>query len=191
MKYTLRNAGVTLALLAGATAWSGAQATVVNSSHVPKALVFTNAGTTFSTNSFGRTAPAGSVFSDQFTFTLNSPTRWSEFLNFQVSSDSLSAVTGLNVTGFTLTGPTGLIENGSVIKSGSTDLLTLGTTWLRNGAYTLNVSGTVLTSGASIAVSGKVISAVPEPETLGMFAGGLGLIGFIARRKKRRSGESA
>jgi len=191
MKYSFRKAGIVLMLLAGAMAWSSAQATVVNASHASKALTFNSAGVTAASNTFGKSVVAGSVFTDQFTFTLNSPTLYSQLLNFQVSSDAASALTGLNVTGFTLTGPTGLVESGNLIKSGATDLLTLNKINLRNGAYTLAVSGTVLSPSASISLSGKMISSVPEPDTLAMFAGGLGMIVFVARRKKRRSVENA
>ena len=41
------------------------------------------------------------------------------------------------------------------------------------------------TSGnASTAISNFNVTAVPEPETYAMFMAGLGLMGFIARRRK-------
>ena len=54
-----------------------------------------------------------------------------------------------------------------------------------NSPFTLNLFGTALT-GAKY--SGEVtVSAVPEPSTYGMLLGGLGIMGFLARRKAKKA----
>ena len=40
--------------------------------------------------------------------------------------------------------------------------------------------------GGSYALSGKLVSAVPEPATYGMLGIGLGMVGLMARRQRRR-----
>jgi len=51
------------------------------------------------------------------------------------------------------------------------------------GNYFLKVTGTL---GGTGSYNGNITlaTAVPEPETYGMMAVGLGLMGFVARRRK-------
>lgn len=50
------------------------------------------------------------------------------------------------------------------------------------GPFVLNLFGTAM---AGAKYSGEVtVSAVPEPATYGMLLGGLGILGFLARRRK-------
>jgi hypothetical protein len=56
-----------------------------------------------------------------------------------------------------------------------------------NMAFTLGKNG-VLTNGESTVLGYELVMGVPEPETYAMFMAGLGLMGFIARRRK--SGQS-
>ena len=52
-----------------------------------------------------------------------------------------------------------------------------------NSPFTLNLFGT---AGVGAKYSGEVtVSAVPEPTTYGMLLGGLGIMAFLARRKKQ------
>jgi len=52
-----------------------------------------------------------------------------------------------------------------------------------NLAFTLGKAG-VLENGESTVLGYELITGVPEPETYAMFMAGLGLMGFIARRRK-------
>lgn len=54
------------------------------------------------------------------------------------------------------------------------------------GPLTLVVSGTVTGTVASYGGDFNVTSAVPEPATYGMLAGGLGVLAFAARRRKQQ-----
>lgn len=61
---------------------------------------------------------------------------------------------------------------------------TVSTDWislLSTGNYTLSVSGTTLKNGGGYSLG---VTAVPEPQTAALAALGLGLMGFIARRKR-------
>lgn len=120
---------------------------------------------------------AGSDRGDTFNFTLNSP-----FTDLSITTQQFA---GLNVGRSYFS----LIKDGNEIESfdlapfilDRTDIYTFEN--LTNGNYTLsfipsnilgiNVAGTVTISA----------TAVPEPETNALMLVGLGLIGFIARRK--------
>ncbi|MDI1298128.1 FxDxF family PEP-CTERM protein [Methylotenera sp.] len=54
---------------------------------------------------------------------------------------------------------------------------------LGSGMYSLHIAGTATGPKASYAGTLSV-SPVPEPETYGMMLAGLGLMGFVARRRK-------
>jgi hypothetical protein len=56
---------------------------------------------------------------------------------------------------------------------------------LAAGHYFLLVSGTVLSKAAGAYTGSATVSAVPEPATYGMMLGGLGLVGALARRKRK------
>jgi PEP-CTERM motif len=79
----------------------------------------------------------------------------------------------------------------SVNKNNSTNQFALGQTTFLSGNYTLSFNTAALDVKGSFtsalgAVSGQIpvgVSAVPEPETNALMLMGLGLIGFIARRK--------
>ncbi len=182
MKQFLKKTIVAAAIVTGGLAMSAVQA--ADASHASKALVFVG-GNTGATSVFGKTIAAGSTFTDNFTFTLSSGTGLSTFSNFQVSSDASSALLGLNLTNFWLTGP--ISSPGSQIQTGISDLWKLPTLTLINGNYTIHVSGNTLSKPAgSLALTGKIVSAVPEPATYGMLGLGLGMVGLMARRQRRK-----
>jgi hypothetical protein len=57
-----------------------------------------------------------------------------------------------------------------------------------NGTYAFEVTGTIsgLAAGQPASYVGNLqtVAAVPEPETYALLAGGLGMVGFMARRRK-------
>jgi len=58
-----------------------------------------------------------------------------------------------------------------------------GSTTLPAGFYQLKVSGTAL--GATASYGGNIVATpVPEPETYAMLLAGLGVVGFLARRRQ-------
>jgi hypothetical protein len=71
------------------------------------------------------------------------------------------------------------------------DVWTLSSDNLAAGDYYVLVSGN-LVSDTSASFGGAVMLApVPEPETYGMMLAGLGVLGFLARRRKAAAKQAA
>jgi hypothetical protein len=146
---------------------------------------------------FGDVFPAsnnGATFMDRFTFSVTG-SGGPENFDAIVSSISRTAATGLDITGLSLyramgtgggTGGTGdtLVSSGRSLQSGAIDVWTLTSNSLAAGDYYVQVTGG-LVSNTSAAFGGAVMLApVPEPETYGMMLAGLGVLGFLARRRR-------
>jgi hypothetical protein len=125
------------------------------------------------------------TFSDQFTFTVSgSPAN----LDAIVSSISRTASVGLDITGLSLySGPpssTGtLVMAGTSSNTGMIDVWTLTADNLAVGSYYLQVSGSLVSNTSGSYGGAMMLAPVPEPETYGMMLAGLGLVGFMARRR--------
>ena len=116
------------------------------------------------------------TFTDIFTF---SPTVSTSSIVTQITAFNLTAKSGLSFTSVMLNGydlfvsptnPTISLTSGPITIDGPTQLV-------------LTVKG-ISTGGGSYGGNINVASAVPEPATYGMMLGGIGLIGFMARRRK-------
>jgi hypothetical protein len=113
-------------------------------------------------------------FTDTFTF---SPTFSSSVVSAVLTSIGFTAVTNINFTSVSINGQALNIVNGVVDTATTLTQLNL------TGPLTLSVSGL---SGSNASYSGtvNVTAVVPEPETYALMLGGLGLVGFAARRRK-------
>jgi hypothetical protein len=137
-------------------------------------------------------ATMGSNFSDMFTFTVG--TGFDSAASVTSSYLKSSSVKDLLITGFNLY----KYDAGSAMTIGDaiagvnetaagahpTDSWSLSAFGLASGDYAIKVDGTVMGNGGGAFGGDLTIAAVPEPETYGMLLAGLGLVGFMARRRK-------
>lgn len=170
----LKRLATTLAL-AGAMS---APAFSADQSHPPETLVFDNGAAFFGGLFTG--GNAGNTFSDRFDFNLST--------GGNIVADLLSlsgnAKNGLDITGYALYGTSGLITNGTQLSTGLTDQWSLTSNALSAGSYYLLVTGSSMSNSAGKFYGSVAVSPVPEPATYGMLIAGLGLIGFMGRRRK-------
>jgi hypothetical protein len=139
-------------------------------------------------SSFGRNNK-GNTFTDAFSFVVGAGN------GFSALTSSISPTNGsdlMSLTGFKLYSSVGaLIGSGTQESTGKTDQWSLDLSALSAGTYTLKVSGSILTnSGASFGGNINLVP-VPEPETYAMMLAGLGLVGFIGRRKRQAKAAKA
>jgi hypothetical protein len=169
-----------LVVASASFASSAAMAATVGNSPQALKLIDNSAffGDTFDMNN------AGNTFGDDFTFsvgTAGNPLN----LDAIVSSISRTADTGLDITGMALYGANNtLLSSGKMVSSGTMDVWTLSGANLGAGDYYIKVSGNLVGSTAASFGGAVMLAPVPEPETYGMLLGGLGLLGFLARRRK-------
>ncbi|MBA5637318.1 PEP-CTERM sorting domain-containing protein [Duganella sp. LX20W] len=124
---------------------------------------------------FGSDHNYAGAFTDTFTF---NPAVGPSLANAVIQTLSLLGNNNLNFTGASLNGnaltlsPTGAYEWGMLNPPVNV-----------SGTLVLTVMGNVITPSASY--SGDInVAAVPEPETYGMLLAGLGVVGWLARRRK-------
>ncbi|MCX7185390.1 MAG: FxDxF family PEP-CTERM protein [Nitrosospira sp.] len=154
-------------------------------------------------NSFA-SASSGSTFWDDFIFTI--PDGSANSVTSSINLGTILGLTDLRARLYTgSTHETGPVAPGTLMQAWGTTVnysptvsattVVLNPLTLDAGTYTLQIRGAVagLFGGSyagvlNIAPPPEVsnTSPVPEPETYAMFLAGLGLMGFIARRKKSR-----
>jgi hypothetical protein len=125
----------------------------------------------------------GNTFADRFTFSVGD---YPFNVDAIVASISGSPAAGLDITGFSLYDASdSLVLSGSALSTGAIDTWQLAGDLLDPGSYYLQVSGAVVSDAAAAYGGSVTLSPVPEPTTLGMLVGGLGLLGVAARRRTR------
>lgn len=149
----------------------------------------------FNNDTFGA-GTKGKTFEDTYTFTIGSGFDSSASL----TSTFIGATKDLVITGFSLNKYSGALSNVTSTVFGinegvSIDPVThlplpkVKDSWSLDGAslsmgtYFLQVNGKVLGVQGGSYGGDVTISAVPEAETYAMLLAGLGLVGFVARRK--------
>jgi hypothetical protein len=132
----------------------------------------------------------GGAFTDIWTFNLGTASAVAASItNVEVSFASLSmgGIVGFSawLNGKLLVGPTSAVTTDGLTV---TTQVLAGGSILPAGMYQLKVSGTGIT-GASASYGGNIVATpvaapIPEPETYAMLLAGLGVVGFVARRRK-------
>lgn len=128
---------------------------------------------------------SNNFFSDKFTFSVTGLND----LSALATSLKPSANSGLTLTGFSLGNASGILFHGAIdlIKFTAQDQawsLESGSTPLAAGNYFLQIDGYVASPTGGSYGGILAVTPVPEPETYGMLLAGLGLLGFMARRRK-------
>jgi hypothetical protein len=124
-------------------------------------------------SSFGATVVGAGAFSDTFTFTPSV----SGFSYSTIISNLLKS-TGITFTDVSINGNPFTLTNTLGVSSGVSGVVSL------TGPLILAVLGT--STGPVGTYSGNfAIAAIPEPETYAMMLAGLGLVGFMARRRRK------
>ena len=136
------------------------------------------------TGGFNATPSPLGAFTDIFTFTPNATfgsTAQAFLANLSVTGSDASAInfTSANLNGISLTG-----FGGPTVFGYAQGQVLAQTSLLFNGPLTLTVMGN--TFGGSYGGTFNLnLAPVPEPETYGMLLAGLGVLGFLARRRKQ------
>lgn len=134
--------------------------------------------------SFSRTVGAGS-FLDMWSFNLGTPSIVAaSATNVEISFGNFS-FGGISDFSAKLNGVPLLLQSFGSAANGVTvtTKVLAGSTTLPAGTFSLIVSGTAGSGGASY--GGNIVATpVPEPETLAMMLAGLGALGFLARRRQ-------
>ena len=123
-------------------------------------------------------------FTDTFTFTPNATfgsTAQAFLANLSVTGNDASSInfTSANLNGISLNG-----FGGPTVFGYAQGEVLAQTSLLFNGPMVLTVMGT--SNGGSYGGTFNLnLAPVPEPETYGMLLAGLGILGFLARRRKQ------
>jgi len=143
----------------------------------------------FSATATNTYSSAIGAFSDHFLFNLDHTFEAGASVTSSYVKGKDVQITGFNIVQYgtsesdiikTVYGVNELATNGV----GKKDWWTLDTSWLVAGNYYLEVTGNVLGANGGSYSADLNVAAVPEPETYAMLLGGLGLVGFVARRRK-------
>lgn len=183
----MKNTKAILSAILFAGAALSSQVTLADDiSHAPQTLMILDG-----TADFGAAFAAGNfndTFADRFTFTTSGINN----VGSLVSSISRTETVGLEITGFALYDSMNtLVTNGIMMAEGAIDLWQLTTNNLVAGDYYVQVSGRLVSDTSAAFGANITLAPVPEPETYGMMLAGLGVLGFLSRRRRKQDAEAA
>ena len=129
---------------------------------------------------------ASESFTDRILFSTSTPFFGSFFDNFNNFNNFASLTADL----YSTTGPT-------LVHSATVNTPVAGYSWvsltpsgvLSAGSYDVRLTGVMnasITPNPTGESGGIILAAIPEPETYAMMLAGLGLMGFVARRRRQK-----
>jgi len=163
----------------GALAFAGITSVFSMGTQAATALDVSTTGTATFSNSF-----AGiTSFVDEYTFAITEPSTAgaNAISSFKITFSPLTFSQGIEFTALTLSNGVDVYTGFSVTPDNS--IWYVAAPFLSADDWTLTVAGNTLTTPSSYAGT-ITVSAVPEAETYVMMLAGVGLMGFVARRRK-------
>ncbi len=137
---------------------------------------------TYSTIDTDVQAPMAGAFTDNFQFTLTE----GNYFNALATSATASISEFSDISLENISGQTYDIA-GIFSVAEWTEAATGQSTFLDSGSYILSISGTATANSTGYTLN-TVTSPVPEPSSIALMLGGLGLVGFmVANRRKKQS----
>ncbi|MBJ7310618.1 FxDxF family PEP-CTERM protein [Rugamonas sp. CCM 8940] len=128
------------------------------------------------------------AFTDHYTFTTDDSAYLTDALVHSTKSELTINFFGLYLaSNNSLVAPAAIEvdpSDSSVAQPGSGYWRFAGVSIAANTAYYLAIDGNVLATNGSSYGGSVLITPVPEPETYGMLLGGMGIMAFLARRRK-------
>lgn len=159
----------------------GVLATLVLASSFASAATFNLGDLTNTASSTITGSIAAGSFSDIFNFTLTQDTYFS----------ALASGAPTSIIEFTLIGVNGILGTTGVNGIGfSTAELATAPSFLASGNYSLSIEGIAGAGSTGYSlntsyINSTITSPIPEPSSIALMLGGLGLIGFMAARRKK------
>jgi PEP-CTERM motif len=114
------------------------------------------------------------IFQDVYSFTIANP------------GDLSGTITPVNFGGYNILGLTVTLQDSTFAVIGSDSSPDTGFTFsgLAAGNYALNVLGFATGNTGGFYAGGAIATTVPEPETYALMLAGLGIVGFVAARRR-------
>ena len=143
----------------------------------------------FNSDNLGNSFAAAGAFSDHFTFTTDASAYLTDALLHTVKPEVTISSFGLYLASNNSLVGNSAVEvsqtDSSVAQAGSGYWRFSGVNIAANTDYYVAVNGTVLSTSGTAYGGTVFITPVPEPETYAMLLGGLGIMAFLARRRKQ------
>lgn len=127
------------------------------------------------------TVASAGAFTDIFNFVMG----YGQGIDFSaLGADTGSGVDFTTIALFLGSDATGtLIATGDVVNNASASLAFVGDQLISGESYSVELVGSAAADNSTYTFSASPVSAVPAPAAIALMLGGLGMVGFMARRR--------